>query len=315
MTRSEKGLILILAAVGVFSFFYFRGLIIQNKIWDAEAKKQELLGNIYSDSFGGISLIAKSAIVYDPAAKESIFSLHENLPAPMASVTKVMTAIVALEEMPAATIVPISKEALLQEGDTGLFVGEKWKLPDLVAFMLVVSSNDAAHAIALAEGNDSSAFIEAMNKKAADLGLGRTRFSNETGLDIDAATAGSYSSAYDIARMISYAYLNHRDIFSETSKPEGHFVSESGFSHNVKNTDDLAGSLEGILASKTGYTTLAGGNLAVVFKTPSGRILSAVVLGSTIDGRFKDMEKLISASSKYVNDIILSSDGKNTSQN
>jgi D-alanyl-D-alanine carboxypeptidase len=230
----------------------------------------------------------------------------------MASIVKVMTAIVSLEAMPNGAIITISKNALDEEGDSGLLLGEKWVLPDLIQFMLTVSSNDAARAVALAQGTDPSSFVEAMNKKAADLGLGNTHFSNATGLDLNPDLAGASSSVEDIAKMISYGFLNHKDIFATTSFAETSLTSESGFIHKLKNTDDLLNSVSNILASKTGFTDLAGGNLAVVFKTPSGRILSAVVLGSTLEGRFNDIKKLIDASSKYVNDVILYSDGKNS---
>ena len=315
MSRSEKSLILILIIVGALGAFYFKGLALQRKILAAEEKERQELQNIYYDSFGKIKLEAKSAVIFDPVKKEAIFSFNPNAAAPMASIVKVMTAIVALESMPSGTIVTILKEALSEEGDTGLLLYEKWLLPDLVQFMLTVSSNDAAKALALASGGDTSSFIEAMNKKAADLGLGSTNFSNETGLDLGVKLSGATSSAGDIAEMLSYGFLNHKEIFEAASKPEIILTSMTGIKHKVKNTDVLVSSLKNILASKTGFTNLAGGNLAVVFKTSSGSLFSAVVLGSTLDGRFKDMEQLIKAVSKYADDIIAYNDGKNSVQN
>lgn len=314
MTKSEKGLIFILLLVGGLSAMYFRGLEIQNKFWEAESQEQEVMQKIYQDSFGQLKLLGKSAVIYDPIKKESIFFFHENTVRPIASITKVMTAIAALEAMPESTIVSIAKESLSEEGDSGLYLYEKWTLKDLVSFMLVVSSNDAAKAVALARSGDFSSFVEEMNKKAADLNLTRTKFYNETGLDLDVENAGAVSSAREVAELISYAFLSHADIFKVTSKPEVTLVSESGLEHKAQNTDNLLSSLNNILASKTGYTDLAGGNLAVVFKTPAGNILSAVILGSTLNGRFGDIEQLIEAGSKYKDAIIshTKSDGQNT---
>ena len=312
MSRSETALIIILVLVGALGVFFFRGLSIQEKMWIESENRRINLENIYFNAFGKIRLEGKSAVVYDPITKEFLFSLNPSEDFPMASIVKVMTAITAIEEMPEGTIVTISKEAIDEEGDTGLLFGEKWVLSDLIQFMLTVSSNDAAKAIALASGSDASSFVEAMNKKAADLGLDNTHFSNVTGLDLDLKSPGASSSAEDVAKMLSYAFLKHHDIFAATSKVETILTSESGFVHKLKNTDALLESLSNILASKTGFTELAGGNLAVVFKTTSGRLLSSVVLGSTIDGRFNDMKQLINASSKYANTIMSYANGKNS---
>ena len=304
MSKSEIGLIFILVLVGALGAFYFKGLALQNKIWAAEEERRTNLDNIHFKSFGKLKLIGKAAVVFDPINKKTLFSLNSDIPFPMASIVKVMTAITAIEELPAETLITISKSALAEEGDTGLMLDEKWRLTDLVQFMLTVSSNDAAKAIAQTQGNDPSSFVEAMNKKAADLGFDNTQFSSVTGLDLDVNLAGASSSASDIAKMISYGFLNHREVFAATSKAETVLISESEIKHNVKNTDNLLSSISNILASKTGFTDLAGGNLAVVFRAPSGRILSAVVLSSTLEGRFSDMQLMIEASLKYVNDIM-----------
>lgn len=311
MTKSEQGLIFILVLAGFLGFSYFNGLVIENRVLAQQAKEEQATESAYADSFGKMDLLAKRAVVYDPIGDKSLFSFHQDTPSPMASIVKVMTAIVALENMPAGTIVNIPAEALASDGDTGLLLNEKWSLKDLVPFMLNVSSNDAATAIALSQG-DASSFIEAMNKKAADLGLSRTKFSDETGLDLTATEAGAYSSALDIAKMVSYAYLNHKDAFASATKSLTSFTSLDGIRHDAQNTDILLDSMKNILVSKTGYTTLAGGNLAVVFRTPSGRLLSAVALGSTIEGRFSDMKQLVEAADRYDDDIIRYNDGKNS---
>ena len=75
--------------------------------------------------------------------------------------------------------------------------------------------------------------------------------------------------------------------------PEINLKSESGFEHNFKNTNILIGKIPNLLFSKTGFTEIAGGNLVVIFKDKGGREIAVTLLGSTFDGRFADMEKIV----------------------
>lgn len=302
ITKPEKSLIFILVMVGALGTFYFRGLFLQNKLDNIASKNEATRQNLKSQIFNKIDLQAASAIVFDPAKNEAIYTLHSIKSRPIASITKIMTALVALDQVPAGTIIPISKQALSQEGDNGLYLDEKWLLHDLVKFMLVISSNDAAKAISsqLNQQSKSYSFIDEMNKKAADLGLTNTNFSDETGLDLNAQKAGAYSSAQDIATLAGHLFEKYPEIFGATASPEIELKSESAISsHKIKNSNILVGSIPSIKASKTGFTNLAGGNLVVVFEVKPGHNLIAVVLGSTYDGRFSDMQKLIKASSDY----------------
>ncbi len=308
MTRKEKGLILILVIVGVFAFSYFKSLTTREEIENKIAAKEAELQTIKINSFANLNLLARSAIVYDLNKNEMIFGFHENMQLPIASITKIMTALSALNQMPETTIVTVGQNAIKEDGDNGLRVGEKWPLSDLLKFMLVGSSNDAAAAIASAKENKVD-FLENMNKFAKDLNLSKTSFLNETGLDLSVDQSGALSSARDIANLAGYFYAKYPDIFKSTGSPEFKVKSESGLNHLIGNTDILVSRIPEILASKTGYTDLAGGNLVLIIKikpdqTETERLFSLVVLGSTIDGRFGDMEKLISGTTEYAEAMV-----------
>jgi len=266
----------------------------------AEKVSQEQLLASAASAFSGIELEAESAYVFDIESEKVLYTKNEEKTLPLASLTKVMTALVALETLSEDTVVEISKEALDQEGDNGLYLNEKWRLGDLVKFMLLASPNDAARAIALAS-HDMNIFIARMNEKALELGLLNTKFFNETGLDISEKQAplpvhaGAYGTVRDMTELFVYAIKKYPEIFRVTAKEEVEFTSLSGFVHRVENTNILTTSLVNIIASKTGLTTLAGGNLITAFDAELGRPVVAVVLGSTEEGRFSDIEKLISA--------------------
>ncbi len=251
------------------------------------------------DYFDGIRLEAKSVYVFDIAKGEAIFELNKNIQLPLASIVKVMTALVALDQVPASSIVEISEEDIMVEGDDKLLVGERWRLDDLLNFTLVKSSNDGASAVASAIsafsfGGDKETFIDEMNKFAKEIGLKQTYFLNETGLDLSSSVSGAYGSSEDMAKLFLYILENNPNIL-EVTQYSTLEVSSREAKHNIKNSDSLTASVSGILASKTGYTDLAGGNLAVIFDAGFMHPVVAVVLGSSQEGRFEDMKKLMKA--------------------
>lgn len=144
--------------------------------------------------FQEMTLRAKAAYVYDVKAGRALFSKDAATVFPLASLTKLMTAALALTLLPETTLIPIEKAAIEQEGDSKLQIGERWLLRDLAAFMLLESSNDAAYAIAAYAGSVSLGaedrvlgrefFVEKMNERAVLWKLDATRFYNETGLDL-----------------------------------------------------------------------------------------------------------------------------------
>lgn len=273
-----------------------------------------------TDPFENIALEARAAFVFDLKKRAVLFARNENEKLPLASVTKIMTALVAREHMGENVVATLTGDDISVEGDSGLRVGERWRLGDLLSVMLLVSSNDAAHAVADFVGSDGqpnadmenarAKFVSMMNEKALALGLTQTQFSNESGLDMDVsaqvagspttvmATAGGYGSAHDVALIFAELWGKYPETIEITARKDARIVSQDDLAHILSNTNEIVGKISGLVASKTGYTALAGGNLAIIFDRGIGDPVVAVVLGSTYKGRFDDMEKLVSAARK-----------------
>ncbi len=278
-----------------------------------------------NDPFGDIVVHAQSAIVLDVTKNEILFEKNADVQLPLASVTKLMTAYVAHELTERGNEIVITAEALREEGDSGLYLHERWDVRDLMDFTLLVSSNDGARAIASAIGSlfasqvhsastsqvvnskvssfissstvDTSipphdVFVELMNVAAKDMGLESTYFHNASGLDISDSQSGAYGSARDMAHLISTMYKKDNHMLDATKYTELSFTSIDELPHGATNTNDVLANLPNVLGSKTGYTDLAGGNLVVLIDAGINYPIAIAVLGSTYDKRFSDVELL-----------------------
>jgi len=250
--------------------------------------------------------------VYDVHEDLFLFAQNETSKRSLASLTKIMTGIVASEHAKTKERVAISPYAIETEGDSGLFANETWKLKDLISFVLMTSSNDGADALAAAVGvvnNVASstsasdaidAFVYTMNQKARDLELVDTTFTNPTGLDEVGGSYGGEGTASDMAKITAYAWRHFPETLADSAELQRTFTSEDGFIHEAKNTNKQVYSYSGLLGSKTGYTDFAGGNLAVVYDAGLNHPVVIVVLGSTLEGRFSDVKTLIDATAEYM---------------
>src|SRR3989338_217045 len=269
--------------------------------------------------FDEINLEAKAAIVFDALENKIIYSLNSEEQLPLASLTKIMTAVIAREILPDYTTITIDSDSIKKEGDSGLRVGEKWRVRDLLDFTLLVSSNDGAASLAAAAAAVSTGigqnteggvnevvvkekdFVSQMNEKARSLGLVQTYFLNETGLDLQTQVSGSYGSARDVANLLVYAVEKYPDLFEATRQLVFKVSSLDGKNREAKNTNEAVLKIPGLIASKTGFTDLAGGNLAVLMDAGLGHPIAIVVLGSSEQGRFVDVEKLASTTISFLN--------------
>ena len=306
-TISKKLLVLdiILITAIICMVFVIYGILNKSKTNRTDSYDQETSLKI----FGDVELKAKSAYVFDVVKNEVLFKKNEFVQLPLASITKLMTALTAVELLPENSRITIRKEFLREEGDTGLLSGESWRLKDLLDFSLTVSSNDGARSVASVIGAMNldtedydlgrKDFVSKMNDKARELGLGQTYFTNETGLD-NGVLSGGYGSAMDVGVLMKYILLNHSKIL-EATKYQQLEITSLGGKHIAKNTNIDVNQIPGLLASKTGYTEMAGGNLVVVFDSSIGRPIIVVVLGSTLDDRFEDISRLVRASLAYIN--------------
>ena len=282
-----------------------------------EKKQQEELPVkvvIYKDPFENIKIEAKSAYILDINTGSVLYEKNKNVQRPIASLAKVMTALVSSEIIDERGIVTVRTEDIALEGNSGLRVGENWRLKDLLDFTLMTSSNDGASALAFVAGSflslrdsakiatsgiahseDMSSkefFIKSMNDHTVSLGMENTIFYNETGLDITDARSGAYSSAHDMALLFEYITKNDLTLLEATRKGLAEITSTNGIVHVARNTNQSVEFIPGLLASKTGYTDLAGGNLGIVFDSGLGTPIVVIVLGSSVEGRFRDVEIL-----------------------
>ncbi|MEI6345993.1 MAG: hypothetical protein WCO79_02055 [bacterium] len=255
------------------------------------------------------ALEASAAYVIDTVTGEVLFSRNGTTSLPLASVTKLMTALTAYEQLPPSTVAVIRSSDIVQEGDSGLLANEHWRLKDLLDFTLLVSSNDGASALASASMAFSTSsqdadiqkreFVTLMNQKAQKLGLTSTYFSNESGLDISSTTAGAYGSAKDMTTLFSYILDNHPEMIEATRYEKVSFTSIDDFRHPAKNTNEAVNAIPGLIGSKTGLTDLAGGNLVVAMDIGFQHPVIIAVLGSSEEGRFSDTEALASSTLAY----------------
>ena len=246
---------------------------------------------------------ALAAVVVEASSGRVLYAKNATVKRSIASTTKIMTAIVALENGSLEDEVTISKRAAGIGGSTiGLQTGQKFTLKELLYAMLMISANDAAVAVAEHIGGTVEGFAEMMNKKAAVLGAADSRFISPHGLD----SVNQYSTAYDVAMITRYALKNW--IFAEIVSTTSFYIP----GHGLYNTNELLGAYPGVDGVKTGYTGKAGRCLVTTAQRGEMRIIT-VVLGSPtrtaranassalLDYAFKcfSMHKLLNAGGIY----------------
>ncbi len=251
------------------------------------------------DPFNALSLEAEAAYVLDVRTGKALFAKNEESQLPLASLAKVMTALVSSD--------------LSGGADTAVFDGEKWRVKELLDYTLMVSSNNGASALAAAGAailsentknvdgvRNTDLFIQKMNEEARTLHLTQTFYLNPNGLDVGETLSGAYGSAKDMALLFEHILKNKPTLLEATAYDSLRFSSLGGVSRMAENTNIIARATPGLLASKTGFTDLAGGNLVIAFDIGPARPVIAAVLGSSQSGRFSDMEKIVAASIEKV---------------
>lgn len=233
-----------------------------------------------------IVLSARAAIlVRNRASRAPMYQKNADTRLPIASVTKLMTAVAVVEYGRSDDVLVVSKNAVAAEGASGgLAVGEKLTVADMMKALLIVSSNDAAVAFEEYFASRGLDLVALMNKKAAQLGMANTHFTNASGLDAE----GHYSTARDLAVLASYS-MAHESIWDILSQKSATVVSTDGrFTHRFTTNNELVRkSVPGVKGGKTGYTKNALGCMITALEDGS----IAVVLGS--DNREEETEKLI----------------------
>lgn len=264
--------------------------IIHLGIITPKEKKSEVPSLYNQKPFEGIHVRAKAYIVYDLVGKQIISAKNENEVLPLASITKVMTAVSALSHASSTKVIIIKPESIDGGYDLGLKKDQTWKLLELLKYTLVFSSNDGANAIADGLGGREN-FISQMNTDATLLGLPTLHFTSPSGIDVGKKLGGQ-GSALEVAKLLSIARKRFPEILDATTKTRATVSASNGKISGIPNTNQDIMNLVGAEASKTGFTDNAGGNLAVVVDIALGHPVVIVVLGSTYEERFSDVETL-----------------------
>lgn len=236
---------------------------------------------------------AKSALVVDLVNEKILFEKNSNESLPLASLTKIISSLVVIDHIDLNEYIKVTRNAILTEGPSTLKVSEHFKVIDLLALSMGESSNDAMMALVEHLG-DESWFLELMRKRAEELGASQMNFLNPTGLDLKKeqdslpVSPSNLGSAQDLWQIIKNSIDS--PIWQMGDKNE--VVSKEGITHKISHTNVLKYNPE-ISGSKTGFTDLAGGNLILIVEKPLLHPKLIIILGSSLDGRFSDAQKLL----------------------
>jgi D-alanyl-D-alanine endopeptidase (penicillin-binding protein 7) len=234
---------------------------------------------------------AAAAIVYDPATNQVLWEENGTSQRSIASITKVMTATVFLENNPDLNqLVTIDRSDVYHASTTHLRRNDKVSTGDLLHLVLIASDNAASRALARVSSQGSDGFIVRMNEKAAELGLESTHYADPSGL-----LSENVSSAYDMARLITHASQDER--ISSIMRLTEYTAFSKGRKITFRSTNHLLrrGDLD-VRAGKTGFISKAGYCLATVLRLPqTGQEIAVVVFGARSNaGRFMESRNLMS---------------------
>lgn len=290
---SRQGTYAVLAGVVILGLFLFVPLGPKN---EEPAAAIAIASTTPPNAFANIPLTARAAVVYDMTTGKTLYAKNANAQLPLASLTKLLTMYAALSKYATSTTVTIPQDVMGLSAPHAFTPGQQFALGNLARITLVASLNDGAAAIAqMVADNEHTDVSTVLAGAAASLGLTQTYAVNGNGLDMNTAISGGYGSARDIAKLAGTVAMRWPSIASATTHPTAQADSLAGTHFQVKNTDPVVNTIPGLMLSKTGYTDLAGGNLALVFDAGLNHPIAVVVLGSTIKDRFTDGQALVAA--------------------
>jgi D-alanyl-D-alanine endopeptidase (penicillin-binding protein 7) len=231
---------------------------------------------------------AAAAIIFNPANGQVLWQENAQDKRSIASITKVMTTVVFLEDNP-----DLDQTITVERGDvyaastTYLKANDRLKLSDVLHLTLIASDNAAARVLARVSHGGTASFVERMNEKALELGLESTSFADPSGLN-----PANMSSAYDLSRLISFAAADER--ISPIMRTPTYTFSTDRRTISIHSTNRLVmgGDID-VLGGKTGFISKAGYCLATLLRLPTGNQVAVVVLGARSNpGRFWETRHL-----------------------
>jgi D-alanyl-D-alanine endopeptidase (penicillin-binding protein 7) len=231
---------------------------------------------------------AAAAIVFNPVTGQVLWQENAQDKRSIASITKVMTTVVFLEDNPdLSEIVTVQRPDVYAASTTYLKAGDRLSLDDVLHLTLIASDNAAARVLARVSHGGTASFIERMNEKAVELGLESTSFTDPSGLN-----PANVSSAYDLSRLISFAAADER--IAPVMRTPTYTVTTNRRTINIHSTNRLLlGGDVDVMGGKTGFISKAGYCLATLLRLPQGNQVAVVVLGARSNtGRFWETRHL-----------------------
>jgi D-alanyl-D-alanine carboxypeptidase (penicillin-binding protein 5/6) len=250
----------------------------------------------FNPNFAGTS--ARAYVLFATSTNgQNLFLTEKNIDVtlPIASITKLMTAIVVQDNVDLNTVIEATPEYVGGDSTANVLeIGHKYRVAELLNNMLISSDNDSARLLSSVTGE--ARFVELMNEKAKEIGLVRTKYTNVTGLDpLDGKGGVNLSSASDLVNLLVYINNNHRQIFQFGKNPAKNICDVDKNCKPVLTTNlfynDKTFPFK-IIGFKTGRTDLALKNLALITEPFDGIFLISIVLGS--EDNFADTRALIS---------------------
>lgn len=237
---------------------------------------------------------ATSAIIIEASTGEVIWKKNENEKRPPASMTKMMSMLLIIEEIEKGNLSwdeeITTSERASSMGGSQIFLetGEKMTVSEMLKGIAIASGNDATVAMAERISGSEESFVKLMNKKAKELGLKNTNFINTTGLDAD----NHYSSAYDMS-LIAKELVKHEKILEFTGTYEDYLRAESDSPFWLVNTNRLVRFYQGVDGLKTGFTNSAGYCLTATAKKDNMRLITVVMKEPDTAKRSSDTTKML----------------------
>lgn len=234
-------------------------------------------------------ITADAAIVIDEATGQVLYEKNADKREYPASMTKMMTCILALEKSSPDQLVTVSRYAADVEC-TRLYPGYTLRMADILQQMMMISDNGAATAVGEAVGGDEATFAAMMNEKAQAIGAVNTHFVNMNGMP----DANHYSTARDMAKIAAYAM--HNDAFRQivgTKAKNIYYIAPQGHKTYCRNTNELLESYPGCTGIKTGWTSAARGCLSAAAKRGDKELIAVVMHSDDDETRFSEAAALL----------------------
>ena len=227
---------------------------------------------VYAGSQNTVSVSARAAVLYEPGSGEFLYRKNDNKRLAMASTTKIVTALIALETLPLNKQIEIDERAVGTDGSSVyLEKGEIMSAEDLIYSLMLASANDAAEALAYEISGEIDAFCALMNEKACELGANDTNFKNPHGLD----AKDHYTTAADLALLTAAALKN--EAFKEICSTYRKTVTSNLKDRPLVNHNKLLKKYDDCIGVKTGYTQLSGRSLVGAAQRDGVTLISVTI--------------------------------------